>query len=385
MNNQLVEFVVVGAGPAGVCAIAKLYASNIPGDQLVWIDPAFQVGDFGTKLSVGTAVPGNTTVESYQRVNHGIYSLIPTCAPTDEISNNFELNSIAAESTCALNIATKPLQHITDKLRQLVTSIQGTVINIQEMNDWLQIAVKNTDGTIKQLSAKRVILATGAIPKTLALPDHVSAIDPNIAFIESELALYLKENPEVKQVAVVGSSHSAALAVMHLLQAGKQVMQFMNKEYKFAAPAIAADGTRYTQFDNTGLKGKVAAFTRQLLSNTDMQKNWQCHIGENINALIREHLPKCTHAVVCIGYAANSTLHINGLPLSKFKHDKHTTQIMTADGKPVSGLFGIGVAFPPEVKAISGEIEAAVGVGKFWTYINDKVLKQWELSIAVYA
>ena len=369
------EYVVIGGGPAGICAVAKLFGAKIPGKNIVWVDPQFNVGDFGTKLSVGSSVPGNTAVESYQKVNHAIYNLIHSSAPTGDEKTNFKINGMAPDTTCALSVAAEPLQHISTLLCGLVNSIKGNVCSIQETKEGLEVEITATDDTKKyKLLAKRVILAIGATPKTITLPNHITAIDPNIAFIKSELQHYLNENPQVKTVAVIGSSHSAALATMHLLEAGITVKQLMNKEYKFATGALAENGTPYTQFDNTGLKGEVAHFTRELLKdNSKMNGKWECYMNKNI-----EDLPECTHAVICIGYTPRSSLKINDLSLSTFHYDKQSTRIMHANGTPIPGVFGMGVAFPLEVKALSGEIELGVGVGKFWANIDEKILSVWE-------
>lgn len=374
------EYVVIGAGPAGICTAAKLYGSGVPGEEIAWLDPKFKVGNFGTTLSDGSSVPGNTAVKSYQKVNRAIYEMIPTCAPTAAEEKNFEMTTLLPETTCSLKVAAQPLQHITEKLRQLVTSVEESVSAVDETKDGIRLKINLPDGTTKSVLAKRVILATGAEPKTISLPGHITTIDPNVAFIKSKLEQYLNVNPNIKEVVVIGSSHSAALATMHLLQAGIHVKQFMNKEYKFATPAIAADGTPYTQFDNTGLKGEVATFTHQLLNGEKMHGMWECHVGKNINAT---HLSGCTHAVVCIGYKPSSSLQINGLPLAAFKYDKHSTQMMGPDGRLLPGMFVTGAAFPPEVRAPApsgkvGEVELAVGVGKFWPGINEKVLATWE-------
>lgn len=378
--HEFVEYLIIGAGPAAVCAIAKLYGSGVSGTQIIWIDPQFKVGDFGTKLSIGSSVPGNTTVESYQKVNHEIYTLIPECAPTAEEQNQFELTSLSPETTCSLKIAAQPLHHITQQLRRVVHSIEGRVLALHETKDGLGVDIKLKEGTLHYIVSKRVILATGSEPRTMPLPDHITLIDPYCAFIESELKPYLNEHLKHGRVAVIGSSHSAALATMHLIQAKIEVKQFMNKEYKFAVPAIASDGRRYTQFDNTGLKGEVARFTQELLNNSSLRTLWECHIGKDIDTLLATHLSGCSHAVLCIGYTSSSTLKINGLSLAHFKYDKQSTRIIHPNGHPVSGLFGIGIAFPPEVKAISGEIEYAVGVGKFWDSLNDGILSEWNNS-----
>lgn len=380
MSVKCVEYVVIGAGPAAICAIPHLLKNKVAKDDIIWIDPQFSVGDFGSTLSVGSSVPGNTTVESYQRVNKAIYQMM--IEHSLDGHRQFELDHLQSNFVCTLKIAAEPLQHITNELRKLVPSIVGTVSNIVSMAEGLELEVKLTNGTTQKIITKRAILATGAKPKKMLLPkahDHITMLDPNIAFIETELAAYLKNNSTIKTVAVIGSSHSAALAVMHLLKAGLIVKQFMNKEYKYAVPSVAPDGTKYTMFDNTGLKGEVAKFTKQLLNDlasgsSEFKHKLTRYIGKDqqeTNALLERHLADCSHAVAAIGYELANTLLVNGQPLSSLSHNNKTTEFHA-----IPGLFGIGIAFPQQVQAISGEIEYAVGVGKFWTTISHPQIMQ---------
>ena len=53
---------------------------------------------------------------------------------------------------------------------------------------------------------------------------------------------------------------------MNLIKAGVKVTQFMNKDYRFAAVIHDNKGIKRTVYDNTGLKGKVAEWTRYLLA-----------------------------------------------------------------------------------------------------------------------
>jgi thioredoxin reductase len=378
--STIMEYVFVGAGPANLCAILKILESGVPSHQIVWIDQGgFKVGDFGSILSVGSSVPGNTSVESYRKVNHYIYKTLGKYPPIGK----FELDSLQANYVCSLKIAAEPMQYITNELRAIVDAKEGSVTHIYEVNEGLQLTVKLVNGQTESLVTKRCILATGAKPKTVVLPaadDHIVMIDSNIVFIQTELAEYLRKNPQITTVVVIGSSHSAALATMHLLTAGLTVKQFMNKEYKFATSSVSSGGVEYTKFDNTGLKGEVAAFTRKLLAEDAYKNKYSRYIGSNqqeANKLMAEHLKGCTHAVAAIGYEASSTLLINNKLLSTFTHDKKTTEF-----KEVKGLFGIGIAFPQEITAISGEVESSVGYLKFWSTVNDAVvLEAWNNNI----
>lgn len=385
-NNKTAEYVIIGAGPAAICAIPNLLKIGIDKNKIIWIDPQFKVGDFGSILSEGSSVPGNTMAKSYQRVNQEIYKILPTLKPENDRS--FELNQLLPNHVGSLKIAAAPLQHITNGLREIINSIQGTVSHIESLSNGLSINIQTENNQLITLKTKRVILATGATPKTYCLPENhknIMMINSNIAFIQSELANYLKEQKTIKSIAVIGSSHSAALATMHLLKAGIIVKQFMNKEYKYASPAVTADGKEYTQYDNTGLKGDVAKFTKDLLedinSNRGLYQNkltrYIAKNREELAQLLDQHLSDCSHAVATIGYQPSHTLQINGRYVTELKHNNKTTAF-----EDINGLFGIGIAFPQWVKSISGEEEPAVGVEKFWnTTSNQMVLDTWQKLI----
>lgn len=385
-HNTTAEYVIIGGGPAAICAIPNILKLGVDKNKIIWIDPQFKVGDFGSVLSHGSSVPGNTMVKSYQRVNQEIYKILPTLKPEND--QLFELNKLAPNFVGALKTAAAPLQDITQGLRKIIKSIKGTVSQIQSCDDGLKLEIRKANNQLITLKTKRAILAIGAKPKTFCLPvkqKSITMINPNIAFIQSEITTYVNQQSNIKTVAVIGSSHSAALATMHLLKAGMTVKQFMNKEYKYATPAVTSEGIEYTQFDNTGLKGDVAKFTKQVLddinsTNGPYANKLMRYISEDreeLSKLLLEKLDDCNHAVAAIGYEPSHTLLINNRPITDFKHNNKTTQF-----EGINGLFGIGIAFPQVVKSISGEEEAAVGVEKFWnTTSNQMVLDTWQHSI----
>lgn len=399
MDAVLREYVVVGAGPAALCAVAKLVAEGgLEAKDLAWIDPVFKMGAFGTSLSSGSSVPGNTDVESYMKVINGIATLIPACRVPEEVWNGFkiaELDKTNRVNTCPIKIASEPLKYIGDKLADLVTKVLDTVDAIE--SEECQISGKKIWKVLLRsggaLKTKRVVLATGSEPHTLELPIPLRVVDPNTAFISSELnSLIDSEEPEFSAqgrkicFAVVGSSHSAALAVMNIIKRGLPVKQFMNKPYKFATKMVTPDGVPYTQYDNAGLKGDVAAFTRKLMAGKDCldelnddevehSRLWSYFIGAGeIDPVTIED---CTHSVVCIGYKPCDTLLIDKKPLSKFSHHTLSSALLSGS-KPLAGIFGIGIAFPKQVTSPSGESEFAVGVGKFWATIDHSILAYWK-------
>lgn len=66
MSNPSSSFLwaVIGAGPAGIAAIGQLLDKHIPPEKIVWIDPDFNVGDFGSKWS---KVSSNTSVKLFNQ------------------------------------------------------------------------------------------------------------------------------------------------------------------------------------------------------------------------------------------------------------------------------------------------------------------------------
>ncbi len=375
------EYVFIGGGPAGLCGLAAVLARGVPAQHIKWIDQGgFKAGDFGTLLSVGSSLPGNTRVSSYRYVNQAIYQLLPQLAPL----KTFLLDSYHDNDHCSLSIAAEPMLDLSNKLRDCVDTQEAKVIEIKETAKGLYLTLQSKDGKQESLYTRRCILATGAKPKTLKLPStyaHLKIIDPTTSFIQTSLASYIDTQTDINQVAVFGSSHSAALAVMQLLSAGLSVKQFMNKTYRFAEAALTTEGIAYTRFDNTGLKAGVAAFTRQLSDLTreksPFQNRYQCYISQNkeeAEIFMAKHLKDCSHAVFTVGYEPSPTLTINQRCLSRFNYDTKTSAFTE-----IKGLFGMGIAFPQEIISPAGDREFAVGYSKFWRTVNDNAVREtWE-------
>lgn len=369
-----INFLIVGAGPAALCAVPVLLKAGVPAAEILWIDTHFKLGDFGTVLSHGSSVPGNTAVNSYRRVIDGIYKILPVL-PCPE-PGLFDFHSLDSNYVCPLKLAAAPFLHIMNQLEAVVPRLRGKVKSIKTCEDGFRVTVASAHNTAAELQVRRIILATGARPRKIFPPiqyQDIQEIPANTAFILSELCQFLEQQKEVKTVAVIGSSHSAALAAMHLLQLGYKVKQFLNKKYLFAAPAISSEGISFTQYDNTGLKGEVAQFTRTLLEESNQFSSKISYQLQQNSAAFNYSLQDCSHFVAAIGYEATPSLLVDGLSLHDLKHNDQSTEF---HDKP--GLFGIGIAFPQRKQALSGESELAVGIGKFWATVNDPlVLDAW--------
>lgn len=351
------EFAVIGAGPAGILAVAALLKKGINPQDILWIDPYFQVGAF-TKLWPN--VPGNTAVKNHKIIFHEITNMLQEkYSLTLRNEKSLAIDTLDENSTCSLKEAAVPLQAITDMMVSIVNTYKGTATEIQKTNQGLNINVA-TKTQISIYQTKRVLAAIGAKPKRLELPFNNKIIEFPLetALSLPNLKKYITENPgKIAHTAVVGSSHSAALAVMNLLTAGVKVTQFMNKPYKFATTMYDENGTAQVHHDNTGLKGTVAAWTQQLLVNRHQNKYsnlWQCVIGQSTD------LKPYDHIVSAIGLKPNDSLKIDGIISSEISYNKNNTETS------VKGVFVIGAGHPLQTRDPSGELTYNVGISKFW-------------------
>lgn len=380
-SKNIVEYLIIGAGPAALCLIPQLLKAKMDPASIMWVDPRFSLGDFGGILSEGSSVPGNTAVSSYRQVIEGIYHALPAVRPPP--FPVFAFDKLSPSMVPSLKIAAEPLLYISTQLENIVHPIRGIATKVEKSLNYFITEIIQANNQPLILRSKRVILAIGAQPKTLSLPSscaHIITVKPEIAFIYSQLKHYMESQKNISRVAVIGSSHSAALASMHLLQLGCRVKQFMNKKYLFAQTKIAPDGSRFTQFDNTGLKGEVATFTRKLINGDFpyLENHFTSVLIEDkkqAQLLLTDHLPHCSHVITAIGYEARPSVTVNGLSVSELKHNSYTTEF-----SEIPGLFGIGIAFPQQKKAVSGEIEFAVGVSKFWNTVCDPQIIERILS-----
>lgn len=67
-KSEILDWVVIGAGPAGIAAIGSLLDYNVPQDHIGWLDLAFEVGDLGSKWQ---NVPSNTKAGLFLKFLHG--------------------------------------------------------------------------------------------------------------------------------------------------------------------------------------------------------------------------------------------------------------------------------------------------------------------------
>lgn len=334
---------VIGAGPAGIATVGKLLDHGIAAKDIVWIDPHFQVGDFGT---IWKNVPSNTTVNLFLQFLHAAQSFDYDHSPHD-----FEINHLDPYKTCYLRIMVEPLQWITDHLRKKIHSMHDIAENLSLKDRQWTIQLKKTE-----IHAKNVILAIGSESKNLSY-SAFQVIPLQDALDEQRIKNHI--NPK-DGVAVFGSSHSGILVLRNLVNCKvKQIINFYQSPLRYA---VNLDD--WILFDDTGLKGIAAEWARE---NIDGQLPHNLERIYSNTENIEHYLPLCNKVVYAIGFERRllPTIHGGG-PLSYIEEC----------GIIAPGLFGIGIAFPEAKWNPFGLLEHRVGLAKFMDYL-ERILPVW--------
>lgn len=330
---------VIGAGPAGIAAVGQLLDRGVAPSAINWIDPFFSVGDLGQLWS---SVPSNTSVRLFRRFLFQCQSFNIKNAP------EFTIFDLSAESTCQLGYIVKPLQWVTQQLLNQVNVFYDEVKSIdQTKNGWLiQLGVAD------RLLSHKIILAQGAEPRP-PLFDDVPTIDLATALNYDKLTDAV-DNKDT--IAVFGNSHSAVLALKHLVEVGvKRIFNFYRSDLCYA---VFYDD--WVLHDNTGLKGVAAEWAR-----THLEQDCPRHLHRIVSTTdnIAYYLPYADYAIYSIGFQSRC-VPIEGYDLEIYN---------TKTGEIAPDLYGLGIAFPEVVQDRVGNIEARVGLWKFMEHIENNI------------
>ncbi|MDR3477387.1 MAG: FAD-dependent oxidoreductase [Gammaproteobacteria bacterium] len=335
------QWAVIGAGPAGIAAVGKLLDNGVAAKDLVWIDPQFCVGDFGTKWR---NVPSNTKVKLFTRFLHASPAFnYAACA------EDFALNFADPNANCYLNLMADPLQWVTHHLQSQVFCIKDTAEELFFQNQVWHIHLQESI-----IQANNVILAVGSEPKHL----EFSSVK-TLSLQEAMDHEYVKNHINKEDtIAVFGSSHSAILAIRNLVDAKvKRVINFYRSPLLYA---VYYDD--WILYDDTGLKGSTAEWARQHIDG-QMPDNLERVFSDDEN--IEKFLPQCDRAVYAVGFERRSIK-------TNVPHLNHTEH----DGKIAPGLYGIGIAYPEAKANRLGTVEYRVGLWKFMEYLQ-RVVPVW--------
>jgi cation diffusion facilitator CzcD-associated flavoprotein CzcO len=343
MEHKAYAWAVVGAGPAGITAVGLLLDAGVSPEKILWIDPHFQVGDFGKYWG---EVNSNTRVALFQDYLNGVAHFDYAKKPV-----SFALDQMDRNSFTVLQQVTEPLQWVTTRLREKIVSVSGYVKSMHiEKGHWSL----HTDQGV--YAAEKVILGIGSEAKSLDYPS-VEKMDLVTALTPSQLKTVCDEHD---QVAVFGSSHSAMIIIRNLVEAGvKNIINFYQSPVRYAV--LMQDWILY---DDTGLKGETAQWVKEnIAKNCLPQVRRFLSTPEQVDA----HLSSCNKAVYAVGFQQRH-IAIPGVSL---------TQYDESNGIIAPGLFGVGIGFPITVYDPFGRKEGNVGLWKFLKNLR-RTLPIWQ-------
>ena len=215
--------------------------------------------------------------------------------------------------------------------------------------------------------AECVVLATGSSPVE-PRTSHTAMISLDTALTPSLLKRKLDKQTSNK-IAVVGSSHSAILALKNVCDhsPSNQILHFYRSNLKFAEYK-----DNWILYDNTGLKGLAADWAKETYPALPNIRRFRLNgIPAEEEKLYAQEVPSCNFIIYAIGYERVSVPHVSvdGKAL--------TIEFDALTGKfNVDSLFGCGIAFPERVTDPLGNVEYAVGFSKFMTFVK-KVSPSW--------
>ncbi|MBY0110147.1 MAG: hypothetical protein K2X90_03495 [Candidatus Babeliaceae bacterium] len=336
------QWAVVGAGPAGIVIVGLLLDLGTPREDIVWIDPEFNVGRMGQYYST---VPGNTKTSLY-------IEFIQACRTFQDCAPGAlqELQKYELALEYPLSIIVKPLQQITACMSQKVTTQKTMLTGLEFANDTWHIECANGF----ECDAQRVVLATGSYPRSL---NYTNSPEIPLDCALNQQLLSESVTPD-DTVAVVGSAHSAVLVLKFLseMPVGR-IINFYKKPFVYTT-----DMGGWLLYSSSGLKGVAAEWAKNVL-----EKNPPCNLVRVYNSekARAAWLPLCTKIVYAAGYDRNPIPGCN----PDMNYDTQT-------GKIAPGLFGIGIAFPEVIIDPAGNQEHKIGLNSFMQHALE-MLPEW--------
>lgn len=184
---------------------------------------------------------------------------------------------------------------------------------------------------------------------------------------------------------VIGASHSAILVLRNLYNLARETHPYLRIKWFTRHPLrYAVEKNGWILRDNTGLKGEVATWAKENLEEDRLPSSDVSRFLEKVTTTKEkeqesylEHLPACTHVVQAIGFHHNElpSLESEGKKL-ELKFDNDTGSFADKEGVKIKGLYGAGIAWPERVVDPEGNVEHAVGLGKFMKFLK-RVTPNW--------
>lgn len=334
------EWTIIGAGVAGIIAIAVLLDLGIPSESIYWIDPLFNVGRIGEYYENVTANTPNKFWVNFLKASPIIESI------TQEDINY--ILSLDQNEYNTLGLIAQPMQHVTDYFKQVVSCTIGYTDYLEFFDSVWHIGVQDI---VK--SSRNVILATGSKPIILDCSKNADTIPLDYALDPEVLEKMVKPQDTI---GVFGGSHSAILILKYLASFDvKQIYNFYKHPFLYAV-----DMGDWVLNNGNGLKGETALWAKNVLENNPPLNLKRIKNTEENRKI---YLPLCNKIVYAIGYEKNPlpVISNNGEIIDEVLFDPQTGIIGTR-------IFGIGLAFPGNYIDPAGNKEQLIGLNSFMRY-----------------
>lgn len=330
LSGRLFDVLIVGAGPAGIAATLALQ-----GRRIAWVDPEFSSG----RLARWHTVPCNTKIDLLVGQKFFAHPLLESMRMKIEpaldqlVAGAYPLPESKDPSTlgfCYLGDCKAVYDALTAELQARdVETMCGHVDRLAHGDIGWKATCKSAEGT-KELMAHCVVLATGVEPKKFAGPCAMSVED----VFNTEL-LASKVRPGEK-LAVLGNSHSAAIALanLHALKDSLNIhiVNFVRRPVRLAEWVPDLGTYRYT---STGLKGFGAVFGQKHMT----------HDSQSIQIRPAESFVQNEFdwIIDCTGYVPTPLPAISDVSCS-LERSEASGRLGQELG--ISGLFAVGAPWP---------------------------------------
>lgn len=406
------EAVVVGAGPAGITCVGNLLARKL--SPILWVDDGF---DGGRINRMYREVPSNTKVKLFMDFATGVepfQNIISGDEAVDMGGTDDKLRymraldqdkgcrlSNAADMALILTKGLKKTRGVETEYGRVSSAVLDEEFSPSPSTRWTvhldNTYLATTSNQTSTAVTKRLVFCTGSSPNNSPLPvyvPHLRNLDLDTALSPSRLrAALASEGPTT--ISVIGASHSAILVLMNLYNIAASSKPDLRIRWFTRHPLrYAQEMDGWILLDNTGLKGDAATWAKENLEPETFDKSDVSKYIERISyeagdeqGTFEERIPGSQFYVQAIGYSRNPlpTLKTSsGKEITpQFDHEKGSFDYVREKGSGapdelsrVPGLFGAGIAFPERVKDPHGNVEMAVGFGKFMNFVK-RVVNDW--------
>ena len=345
-QNADADWLIIGAGPAGIAVVGLLLDIGILPERIAWVDPEFNVGRMGAYYG---HVPANNKTKDFVDFVNACKSFQECNCPALETLKQYDPQKFPE-----LQVIIEPLKAITD---YLCTKVQATKDMLTSLNFTDDVWHVGTQGGIL-ISAQHVVLATGSHPRTLEY-NNQSIIPLDIALDPNNLKPPLINTTDT--VGVVGGSHSAILLLKFLSEIDiKHVYNFYKHPIVYS---VDMGGWILNPYD--GLKGITAEWARTVL-----EKNPPANLTriKSTPEVLDRMLPTCDKVIYAMGFDRNQLPVINGsIPITDYNEKT---------GFIAPRLFGIGIAFPEKTCDKLGNPGYSIGLTSFMRYAQN-IVPEW--------